>query len=111
MRQVGLVRAAAAHLLRSDAGLQVKQVAPLLGRSGQTVCEFSRKARLAMANGGRIAELIEQVRRVLDMSAPAVVEPPIMAEVDGTRGGDALAAVLPHAMVTLLDSAQPSEVC
>jgi hypothetical protein len=65
LRNVVQVRAAAAHLLRNHCGLPVKQVAPLLGRSDQTVCECSRKARLALVTGGRIAELIEQTSLVL----------------------------------------------
>ncbi len=65
-RKLGRVRAAAAHLLRVDSGLGLKQVAPFLGRSDQTVCDFSRKARVALDNGGDIAELIDKARHVLD---------------------------------------------
>ena len=65
LRRIGDVRAAAAHLLRNESGLLVKQVASLLGRSDQTVCELSRKARLALVSGGRIAELIGQTSLML----------------------------------------------
>jgi predicted transcriptional regulator len=56
LRSVGRVRAAAAHLPRTQAELPVKKVATLLGRSDQTICEFSRKARLALVNGGAVAD-------------------------------------------------------
>ena len=62
----------------------MNQVAPLLGRSDQTVCDFSHRARVALLNGGRIAELIEQTRLVLDAHWP---EPPPSAgtqEVEGS---------------------------
>jgi transcriptional regulator with XRE-family HTH domain len=59
------VRAVAAHLLRVDASLEVRQVGVLLGRSRQTVWNFDRNARVALANGGHVAELIDQARRAL----------------------------------------------
>jgi transcriptional regulator with XRE-family HTH domain len=93
LRQVGQVRAAAAHLLRTEAGLEVKEVAPLLGRSDQTVSEFSRKARLALANGGKIADLIEQARRVLDESARGLAGPPIEPTVGEDEQGGTVSAV------------------
>jgi hypothetical protein len=70
--KLGLARAAAVYLLRVDGGLSVAQVAPLLGRSPQTICEFSRKARLAIDQRGAIAELIQQARQVLDASRRAL---------------------------------------
>ena len=76
LRSVGQVRAAAAHLLRTHCRLPVKDVAPLLARSDQTVCECSRKARLALVTGGRIAELIAQTRLALDTQAPEPQPPP-----------------------------------
>ena len=75
-RSVVQVRTAAAHLLRSVCKLPVKRVAPLLGRSDQTVCECSRKAGLALVTGGRIAELIKQTRLVLDRTEPDVAASP-----------------------------------
>src|SRR6185369_14890920 len=51
---------------------------PLLGRSDQTVCELSRKARLAVAGGGEIAELIERSRQILEARVRAT-EPPAPA--------------------------------
>jgi transcriptional regulator with XRE-family HTH domain len=71
VRKLGPVRAAAAHLLRVDSGLEVKQVGPLLGRSDQTICELSRNARKALDHGGVIAELIKQAKQVLDASEPS----------------------------------------
>jgi hypothetical protein len=79
LRRVGQVRAAAAHLLRNYCGLLVKQVAPLLGRSDQTVCELSRKARGAMVTGGTIAELIGQTILVLGATTQ---EPPSILGID-----------------------------
>ena len=85
LRSVGQVRAAAAHLLRTHCRLPVKDVAPLLARSDQTVCECSRKARLALVTGGRIAELIEQTRVVLDDGA-ADTSAPHTAEAESRDG-------------------------
>jgi hypothetical protein len=65
VRSLGRVHAATAHLLRIDSGLGPKQVALLLGRSDQTVCDLSRNARIALDNGGEIAELIDGARYVL----------------------------------------------
>jgi predicted transcriptional regulator len=89
IRSVVQVRAAAAHLLRNHCGLPVKQVAPLLGRSDQTVCECSRKARLALVTGGRIAELIKQSRLVLDGAEPDQVAAMPAVET-ASRDGDTL---------------------
>ncbi len=83
-----MVRAATTHLLRVDGGLRVKHVAPLLGHSGPTVCDFSRNARLDLQNGGAIAALIEQARRVLEpapRNGPSV--PPAAARLPGRRPG------------------------
>ena len=66
VRKLGRVRSAAAHLLRVDCGLGIKQVAPLVGRTAQTVCDFSRNARLALADGGDIADVIVAARHVLE---------------------------------------------
>jgi transcriptional regulator with XRE-family HTH domain len=85
LRSVGQMRAAAAHLLRTHCRLPVKDVAPLLARSDQTVCECSRKARLALVTGGRIAELIEQTRVVLDDGA-ADTSAPHTAEAESRDG-------------------------
>jgi transcriptional regulator with XRE-family HTH domain len=78
LRKLGPARAAAAHLLRAEAGLSVQQVAPLLARSPQTICEFSRNARLADQTS-MIAELINRARQLLDASmhssAPTTTEP------------------------------------
>jgi DNA-binding XRE family transcriptional regulator len=78
LRKLGPTRAAAAHLLRAEAGLSVLQVAPLLARSPQTICEFSRNARLADQTS-IIAELINRARQLLDVSmhnsAPTTTEP------------------------------------
>jgi hypothetical protein len=86
LRRIGDVRAAAAHLLRNESGLLVKQVASILGRSDQTVCELSRKARLELVSGGRIAELIGQTSLMLGATTE---EPPSTrsTERDGRDGG------------------------
>jgi transcriptional regulator with XRE-family HTH domain len=79
LRRLGPARAAAAYLLRVDGGLPVKQVAPLLGRSDQTICQFSRNARLGLDRGDdNIAELIRQAREVLAPGPTAV--PPTTRE-------------------------------
>ncbi len=85
LRRVGEVRAAAAHLLRDQSGLLVKQVASLLGRSDQTVCELSRKARLALVGGGRIAELIGQTSLMLGATTQ---EPPSRPLIERERRDD-----------------------
>jgi len=41
----------------------VKDVAPLLGRTEQTVCDFSRNARLGLQQGDDVGELIERARQ------------------------------------------------
>jgi hypothetical protein len=84
-RKLGRVRAAAAHLLRVDSGLGLKQVAPFLGRSDQIVCDFSRTL-VALDNGGEIAELIDKARRVLDDGLRH--EPAETAEPHGQLAGD-----------------------
>jgi hypothetical protein len=76
LRKLGPAKAAAAHLLRFEGGLSVQQVAPLLCRSGQTICEFSRNAGMALDQGGTIAELITHAKQVLDASARNVPSAP-----------------------------------
>src|SRR3954470_21471882 len=71
-RAVGRVRAAAAHVLRVDCNLKVKEVAPLLGRTEQTVCDFSRNARLGLQQGDDVGALIERARQVLYDRPPTV---------------------------------------
>jgi hypothetical protein len=87
LRRVGQVRAAAAHLLRTYSGLLVKQVAPLLARSDQTVCELSRKARLALVSGGTIAELIRQTCLMLGITTQ---QPPSILWIERERRDDGL---------------------
>ena len=99
LRSVGRIRTAAAHLLRADAGLQVKEVAPLLGRSDQTVCEFGRKARVALASGGEIAQLIEQARKVLAARTPGSADFPNACGVSLDEEPSTLAAVSPPDVV------------
>jgi transcriptional regulator with XRE-family HTH domain len=70
VRAVSQVRAAATHLLRTQCGLTAGQMGSLLGRSAPTVRESSRSARLALERGGRVAELIERARHVLNRSEP-----------------------------------------
>jgi hypothetical protein len=83
---IGEVRAAAAHLLRTHSGLLVKQVAPLLGRSDQTVCELSRKARLSLVSGGTIAELIRQTSLMLGITTQQPPSTPSLERVHRVDG-------------------------
>src|ERR1700730_8887508 len=92
LRRVGEVRAAAAHLLRIHGGLLVKQVARLVGRSDQTVCEVSRKARLALVSGGTIAELIRQTSLMLGTTTQL---PPSNPSFEREHRGDGFEKVTP----------------
>jgi transcriptional regulator with XRE-family HTH domain len=73
VRPVSQVRAAAAHLLRTQCGLTPREVAPLLGRAAATVRDSSRSARRGLARGGTMAEFIERAWRDLHAADPELV--------------------------------------
>jgi hypothetical protein len=59
-------RIATAHLLRVNCGLSRVEAGRHIGRSDQTVSDFTARANRALSSGGPIAELIEGARSCLD---------------------------------------------